>query len=79
MREPAFVSGPRPTKIVLADTADGVAPPGSASEAVQACRTALADGTRGGLIAPFLFYVRASAHYFLAAAGMARHLRERGA
>lgn len=56
----------------------GVAPAGSAAEAVQACRTALADGTRGGLIVTFLFYVWASAHYFLAAIGMARHLRARG-
>lgn len=57
----------------------GVAPAGSSAEAMQACRTALADGTRGGLIVTFLFYVWASAHYFLAAIGMARHLRERGA
>lgn len=57
----------------------GVAPAGSSAEAIQACRTALADGTRGGLIVTFLFYVWASAHYFLAAIGMARHLRERGA
>jgi hypothetical protein len=62
-----------------ADTAGGVAPPGSASQAVQACRTALADGTRSGLIVTFLFYVRASAPCFLAAIGMARHPRERGA
>lgn len=57
----------------------GVAPPGVPSGVVQACRTALADGTRGGLIVTFLFYLWASAHYFLAAIGMARHLRERGA
>lgn len=57
----------------------GVAPHGSPAEAVQACRAALADGTRGGLVVTFLFYVWASAHYFLAAIGMARHLRERGA
>jgi MFS family permease len=53
----------------------GVAPDGAATHLVQACRTALADGSRGGLIVTFMFYAWASVHYFLAAIGMARHLR----
>ncbi len=55
----------------------GVAPDGSDAGLVTACRTALADGTRGGLIVTFLFYAWASVHYFLAAIGMARHLASR--
>ena len=57
----------------------GVAPPDSAAALGQACRSALAHGTQGGLIVTFLFYAWGSVHYFLAALGMARHLQERDA
>lgn len=57
----------------------GVAPSGAPAATGQACRLALADGTRGGLIVTFLFYAWGSAHYFMAAMGMTRHMRERGA
>lgn len=56
----------------------GVAPEGAAPGLADACRTALADGTRGGLVVSFLFYAWAAVHYFLAAIGMSRHLRARG-
>ena len=55
----------------------GIAPAGAAPGTVEACRRALADGTQGGLVLTFLFYGWASVHYFLAAIGMARHLRGR--
>lgn len=57
----------------------GVAPSGASTDLTQACRTALADGTRGGLIITFLFYAWASVHYFLAAIGMTQHLRQQDA
>jgi MFS family permease len=57
----------------------GVAPTGSSPDLSEACRAALADGSRGGLIVTFAFYAWASVHYFLAALGMTRHLRDRDA
>ena len=57
----------------------GVAPAGSGPEAAEACRAALASGTRNGIIITFLFYSWASIHYFLAAIGLAKHMRERAA
>ena len=55
----------------------GIALAGASPGAVEACRRALADGTQGGLVLTFLFYGWGSLHYFLAAIGMARHLKER--
>lgn len=53
----------------------GVAAQSAGPAAAQACRAALSEGTRGGLVVTVFFYAWASLHYFLAAKGMARHLQ----
>lgn len=63
----------------LAECPGGRAPEGAAPAAAEACRGAWTEGTRNGIIVAFLFYAWASLHYFLAAIGLTRHLRERAA
>ncbi len=57
----------------------GVPPVGADAATAEACRVAAAAGTRNGIIITFLAYAWASVHYFLAAIGMAKHMRERAA
>lgn len=52
----------------------GKAPAGAAAEAAAACKSALGLGTRQGITLQALFYLWASAHYFLAAIGMVKHM-----
>jgi MFS family permease len=63
----------------FAECPGGRAPEGASAAAVQACQTAWSDGTRNGILVAFLFYAWAAFHYFLAAIGMAKHMRERAA
>ncbi|MBX3477735.1 MAG: MFS transporter [Brevundimonas sp.] len=67
-----WLGGAAPTADFAVVCPGGVAPTGAGAGQVEACRAALAEGTRGGLVLTFLFYAWASVHYFLAAMGMSR-------
>lgn len=45
----------------------GVAAPGSSAEVVAACKTAMNEGTRSGIVSNLLIYAWAGVHYLLAA------------
>ncbi len=55
----------------------GVAPKGSAAGLVAQCKAASGLGTRQGITLQACFYLWASAHYFLAAVGMVKHMASR--
>jgi MFS family permease len=74
-----FAGAGEAARSFAADCPGGRAPEGAGAAAVEACRTAWASGTRNGIIVAFLFYAWASVHYFLAAIGLAKHMRERAA
>ena len=57
----------------------GSAPKGAAGAVVAACHGTLARSTGQGIIVATCFYAWASLHYFLAAIGMVKHMRERAA
>jgi MFS family permease len=61
----------------LAACPGGKAPAGSSAELVSHCRTTLAQSTKQGLVLGSLFYGWAALHYFLAAIGMRKHMRQR--
>jgi MFS family permease len=52
----------------------GIAPEGSGPELVKACHTAMAQGTRTGIVVNLLIYAWAGVHYLLAAITLPRDL-----
>lgn len=57
----------------------GLAPKGADAATAARCKAVLASSTRQGITVQALFYLWASAHYFLAAIGMVRHMARRAA
>lgn len=58
----------------LAVCKGGVAPAGSAAELTAACKAAMSEGTRAGILANTLIYAWAGVHYFLAAITLRKDL-----
>ncbi|ATQ42060.1 spinster family MFS transporter [Caulobacter mirabilis] len=54
----------------------GVAPAGAAESLKALCHDSSALATRQGIVVTLLFYGWAAIHYFLAAIGLARHMKE---
>lgn len=57
----------------------GVAPEGSPAELVANCHDSLSMASRQGIIISLCFYAWASLHYFLAAIGMVKHMKDAAA
>jgi hypothetical protein len=55
----------------------GAAPKGSPPEALAACKSALSQSTKQGIVVTACFYAWAAGHYFLAAIGMNKHMQGR--
>ena len=60
-----------------AECPGGAAPKGSPAATVAACKGALGLATRQGITLQACFYFWASAHYFLAAIGLVKHMGDR--
>jgi MFS family permease len=71
-----WVAGDQSATGFAAACPGGNAAAAAAPALIQSCHAALSDGTRGGLVVTVFFYAWASLHYFLAAIGMSRHLRD---
>ena len=70
----SWLAGLAPASSFAAACPGGVAAADAGPQAAEACRIALAESTRGGLIVTVAFYAWASLHYFLAVRGLAARL-----
>jgi len=70
----AFGGDTGPAEFV-ASCPGGVAPKGAGDELMSACKSAMALSSRQGIIISICFYAWASLHYFLAAFGLAKHMK----